>query len=117
MIIDNKKLLPAFLLATLGFILAAWSIYIILSSNSYSFSDLKSPIVFIIAGILLIVFAVWHVKGKEYSDIEYDEGEDLGIEWDESKEGDVESEEDVEDDDVESEGDDIENVEFENNTK
>lgn len=78
---NDQRLFPAFLLGFLGFILAAWNVYLILSSESDSFFSFKGQIVFIVAGLILIGFAVWHVKGKEYSDIEDVQNETLEIEW------------------------------------
>lgn len=80
---DLKKNLPAFLLALAGFGLVAWSFYIIVTNRAAaSLTDFKSQFVFIIAGILLIGFAVYYLKnGDQYASDSEEMSEDVEIIW------------------------------------
>lgn len=88
---DIKKILPALLLAVLGFALTAWSIYVIAANSADgSLFYFKGQIVFIAAGILLMIFAIYYAKnGDQYKDEEESEDE-LGIVWEEVDEEDNE---------------------------
>lgn len=101
---DIKKILPALLLAVLGFALTAWSIYVIaVNSGDGSLFYFKGQIVFIIAGILLMVFAIYYSKnGDQYRDEEESEDE-LGIVWEEA--GEEDSVESNEEDNIKSDED------------
>ena len=79
----TKNILPATLMAVLGLILAGLGIWLLISNlNSGSLSGLGSQIVFIIAGLFLLVFAIYYAKTGGESDKELEpEDEFAGIEW------------------------------------
>ncbi|WNY23170.1 hypothetical protein MmiHf6_04740 [Methanimicrococcus hongohii] len=78
----DRKIIPAIILGALGFGLAWWSIYIIISNlDTASLTDFKAPIVFIITGIILVVFAVYYARGGgEPGGLPFDELEDETVE-------------------------------------
>lgn len=82
---DVKRIFPIFLLAALGFILAAWNVYIIaVNLGTVPLQNLKSPIVFIVTGLLLIGFSVYYAKnGDQYSERPEEE---IQIIWEEDPE-------------------------------
>lgn len=98
---DIKKILPAVLLAVLGFALSAWSIYVIAAnSGDGSIFSFKGEIVFIIAGILLMAFAIYYAKnGDQYSD-EEESDDEVEIIWENEGE---EAESDTDSEDIKKE--------------
>ncbi|MDL2261698.1 DNA polymerase V family protein, partial [Methanimicrococcus sp. OttesenSCG-928-J09] len=84
--------------------LTAWSIYVIAANSADgSLFYFKGQIVFIAAGILLMIFAIYYAKnGDQYKDEEESEDE-LGIVWEEA--GEEDSVESNEEDDIKSDED------------
>ncbi|WNY28343.1 hypothetical protein MmiEs2_05280 [Methanimicrococcus stummii] len=110
MAIDIKKIMPALLLALLGLIFVFWNIYVILKSNAASLWDLKGPIVLIITGLLLFVFAVYYARNEDRQYKDEDDPEDeieIIYEFDEVGESD-ESGEMIDSDKIEPESENAE---------
>jgi len=75
------KLLPTLLLAAVGLAFVFWNIYVIVSHMNAGIVSLKSPIVFIITGILLVAFAIFYARNEDnqYREDDDEDDDDIGI--------------------------------------
>jgi sulfite exporter TauE/SafE len=80
---ERKNLIPALMLALLGIFMICGSIFIAMTNNTETFEGFKALIIFFIAGIILVAFAVYYAKTGGMSDKEWEDEpkDDLGIVW------------------------------------
>lgn len=89
---NSQKIIPAAILAVLGFALVFFSIYLLLSGST-DVLGLKGQLVMIVGGLLIIVFAIFYVRNDEYSDVELPDEDDVEIIWEETDEDELNKDE------------------------